>query len=92
MATAMRVRRDAEPLTPEELVFFRRMKRRMEGLERLDDVDAAEAARLLGVARRTVLDLVRAGELPGAWKPSHNRVRVPLAAIEAYRAARRVVA
>ena len=86
----------AEAMTPAELVELRLLKRELTRLlvkvaPLSHDVPAAEAARRLGFAStRTVLDLVRAGEFPGAWKPAPNRVHIPVAEIEAFRERRRV--
>ena len=95
----MRVSPKARPLDSAELAELRDLKRELRGLlgpaRRVlgPFVPASEAARLLGFRNvRTVLDLVRAGFFPGAWKPAANRLHLPLGEIEAYIAARRVSA
>ena len=56
-----------------------------------EHVEAKEAARRLSMHRRTVLDLVRRGELP-ATKPFHNKVLIPVPAIVAWLEKHRVIA
>lgn len=83
------MRRDAEPLTPAELIEWRRFFRHAQALEQ--QLDATEVAKILGYkSKRTVLDLVRDGAFTGAWKPSHNQVRIPLSAVNAFLEKRRI--
>ena len=82
-----RLRRDAGPLSPAELILLRKALPRLAAME--PDLDAGAVAKLLGLSRRTILDGCRAGDFPGHWKPSHNRVRIPLAAVTAFRENRR---
>ena len=76
------MRRDAQPLTPAELIQFRRFLASAHGVE--PQLSAGEVAKLLGYARRTVLDLARDGEFPGAWKPAHNQLRIPASSVRAF--------
>ena len=88
---AMKVRRAAAPLEPAELVELRALLRRVRKGEVLpQDMDAGEVAKALGLKRRAVLDAVREGEFPGAYKPAPNRVRIPVAAVLAFREKREV--
>ncbi len=77
----MHMRPDAAPLRPDELIRLRRLLR---GGVLDKQLEAAEVAAQLGLDRRTVLNLVRAGAFPGAWKPAENRVRIPITAVEDY--------
>lgn len=81
----MRVRRDAEELRPEELIKLRALLSRVD----LDHyLESSEVANRLGLHNRTVLDLSRAGEFDGKWgkafKPAHNRVRIPIKGVRAW--------
>lgn len=86
---AMKVRTDAQPLRPDELIRLRQILR----TPVVDDyLEAAKVAAKLGLSKRTVLDLAHAGEFDGAWgtafKPAHNRLRIPAAGVAAYIAKR----
>lgn len=84
----MRLKPAALPLRPDELVQVRALLR--QGDPR-PDLDAGEVARRLGLTRRTILDLCGVSEgFPNAWKPSHNRVRIPQRDVDAYKERRRV--
>jgi hypothetical protein len=81
----MRTKPSAEPLRPDELAQVRALIRAVQ----VDDyIDAHKAAARLSLSKRTVLDLANAGAFDGewgvAWKPSHNRLRIPLKGIDAY--------
>jgi excisionase family DNA binding protein len=78
----MRTRRDAGPLTPEELIRLRG-----EVLARGDgrpDLSPREVAVRLGLSDYTVREYVRAGEFPGAWAVG-NRIRIPARALDFFR-------
>lgn len=79
----MQVSPDAEPLRPEELKLLRRLLR---GAKReLDDyLDAEQVAEKLGLTKRTVLDMVSAGEFPQAIKPMAKVVRIPVGDVLAF--------
>ena len=84
------MRRDAGPLSPAELIEFRRLVRHALAIEQ--QLDATAVAAMLGYkSKRTVLDLVRSGAFPGAWKPAHNVVRIPASSVHAFLEARRVL-
>jgi len=81
----MKVRRDAEPLRPDELILLRGILRKPE----VDDyLDSAEVATKLGLAKQTVLHLAHSGAFNGPWgiafKPAHNRLRIPVKGVTAY--------
>lgn len=62
---------------------MRRFFLRHQALEQ--QLDAAAVAKVLGFkSKRTVLDLVREGAFPGAWKPCHNQVRIPVSAVHSF--------
>lgn len=86
----------AQPLTAAELVELRALRDELRSLlpkmaPLAQDVPCAEAARRLGLTSRTVRELAKAGELPGAWKPAENRLHIPVKSIEAYKERRAVV-
>lgn len=83
------MKRAAMPLAPHELVQVRAL---LASGDPRPDLDAGVVATRLGLARRTVLDLCgKVDGFPNAWKPSHNRVRIPAADVDAYRAHRLVM-
>lgn len=85
---AMRRKPSAEPLRPDELVQVRALLAKGDPRP---DLDARDVAVRLKLSPRTVLDLCgKRDGFPNAWKPSHNRVRIPEADVEAYRERRRV--
>lgn len=61
------------------------------GLLLLEDFDARQVAKMVGLKPRAVLDLARRGEaFPNAYKPSHNRLRIPAQDVVAFKLSRRV--
>lgn len=84
----MKLRPDALPLNPAELIAVRKVIRGGHGIEQ--QLDVAEVAALLGYHRKTVLELARKGEFPGAWKPAHNQLRIPASAVRKFIEARQV--
>ena len=84
-----KMRRDAAPPSPAELIEWRRFFRHAKALE--EQLDTATVATRLGFCKRTVLELVKAGEFRGAWKPSYNQIRIPLSAVNEFLEKRRVV-
>lgn len=83
----MRMRRDAAPLSPAELIALRRLLRQPV----VDDsLKPREVARKLGLNRLTVLAMVKRGEFPNAFKPSANVVRIPQGDVLAWQARNRV--
>lgn len=81
-----------KPLEPHELAGVRELLIRGEELfGNGEDLDAGAVAKMVGLTRRTVLDHIREGTaFPNAYKPAHNRVRIPLGDVLAFKAARRV--
>lgn len=82
MGKTLTLGRGTEPLLPAEIRMLRRRVLSSAGLER--HYTPAQVSELLQLSRRTVLDMVRDGELPGAWKPFANKVRIPASAIDAW--------
>lgn len=81
----MQAGKDAEPLRPDELMRLRKLLR----VQVLGDyLDSAVIAKRLSLCKRTILDLANAGAFDGNWgvafKPSPNRLKVPLAGVDAY--------
>jgi excisionase family DNA binding protein len=82
---------DALPLRPEECRRIRFFLRRIEKGEVLEtQLDSDEVAKRLGYTNRRVLNLVRDGAFPNAWKPAHNQVRIPVSDVLAFMEARQV--
>jgi len=84
-----RMRPDAKPLAPHELIRLRAMIRDVAEVPAIDAyLESAEVARMLGLHKRTVLDLAHAGEFDGDWgkafKPAYNRVRIPKTGVQVY--------
>jgi hypothetical protein len=85
---SMKIRRDASPLTPAELIALRRLLRQPVVEQ---SYSAAQVASLLGYrSKRTVLNMVREGVFPHAFKPAFNMVRIPVSDVLAFQEARRV--
>jgi len=88
----------ARPLTVAELVELRELTRELRGLVKVarelgQYVPASQAAAMMGFKSvRTLLDLVREGHFPGAWKPAANRLHLRVDEVIAYIEARRVQA
>lgn len=82
-------KRVVKPLSAEEVAQVRQLLRRRELLE--PDLDAGQVAKQVGLSRRTVLNHIREGTaFPNAHKPAHNKVRIPIGDVEAFKASRRV--
>lgn len=90
---------EARPLSPSELMQVRQLLSLTALLGSVavredapsEDVRCADAARELGLTARTVQNKARAGEFPGAWRPSTNaQWMIPRSAIVAYKQKRRV--
>jgi|GEM_PF-5659336 len=79
-----KMRRDALPLSPAELIAVRKLLSRPD----LDDfLEAPAAALKLSMNKRTLLNLVQLGEngpFPGARKPFTNKVLIPMGEIQAW--------
>lgn len=79
-------------LSPPERAKMRELLARVERGELLEDeFDAREVAKMVGLKPRAVLDLARTGvAFPHAYKPAHNRVRIPARDVLAFKLSRRV--
>lgn len=82
------MRRDAQPLTPAELIKIRKLLKK----PILEDVLSPRqvAAKLGFKDKQVVLALVAAGEFPNAFRPSFNRLSIPASDVAAYQEKHRV--
>lgn len=94
-----RMARDAGPLSPAELMALRRLLReggaaparkgRSGAGVREESLSTREVALRLGFrSTRTVCEMVKRGEFPGAFAPGYNRVRIPVADVAAFESRR----
>lgn len=90
----MKVSPLSAPLSPEELKFFRGLRRRVENGDVLEQYLApADVATRLGLNKRTILDLCGLPEgFPNSVKPFPNKVRIPVSDVRAFLERRRVQA
>lgn len=89
----MRVSPQAEEFSPAERMRLRALLRQLEEVPVVDEyLDCPEVAAKLGLSTRTVRDLANEGAFDGvwgqAWKPQHNRLKVPSRGVQAFIAAR----
>jgi excisionase family DNA binding protein len=75
-----KLRPDAKPLTPAELIAVRKLLRSPKVEEHLD---AGTVASRLGLNKRTVLEMVKRGELV-ATKPFPNKVLIASSSVQAW--------
>lgn len=55
------------------------------------DYSAEEVAEMVGLKKRAILDMARRGEaFVHAYKPAHNKVRIPAADVVAFKLSRRI--
>lgn len=83
----MKARRDAGPLAPAELIAVRKMIRKPVVEVCLSSV---QVGKRLGFPSRTVLEWVKRGEFPKAFKPARNAVRIPESDVLAWQERHRV--
>ena len=89
----MRVKPQAEEFTPAERIRLRALMRQLEQAPVVDEyLDCPAVADKLGLSTRTVRDLANDGAFDGvwgrAWKPQHNRLKIPSRGVQAFIEAR----
>lgn len=89
----MRTSPQAEEFSAAERMRLRALMRQLEQAPAVDEyLDCPEVAAKLGLSTRTVRNLANDGAFDGAWgkawKPQHNRLKVPARGVQAFIEAR----